>query len=273
LGGNLAVVNADPDQIGQVLMNLTVNAQQAMPDGGNLTIATANICLNEEYCRSYPEMHPGNYVLLTVSDTGCGMDKETLEHIFEPFFTTKGVGKGTGLGLAMVYGIVRQHGGHVTCHSKPNEGATFKIYLPAIEEDRTERKAEGEQTLPRGGTETILLVDDEDFVRDLGAKFLTRAGYTVLKAASGPEAVELYLREGNRISLIILDIIMPEMGGDKCLEEILAINPDAKIVISSGAAVEGKTKETLESGARGFVSKPFQLRDMLKTVREVLDES
>ena len=135
------------------------------------------------------------------------------------------------------------------------------------------KEAEVEQVLPRGGTETILLVDDEDFIRDLGQRFLTRAGYTVLTAASGPEAVLLYLREGERISLVILDLIMPEMGGDKCLEEILAIHPHAKIVISSGAAVEGKKKETLESGARGFVSKPFQLRDMLKTVREVLDEA
>ncbi|MGO9119343.1 MAG: PAS domain S-box protein [Desulfomonilaceae bacterium] len=271
LEGDLAAVNADPDQMGQVLMNLAVNAEQAMPDGGNLTIATANIFLNEEHCRSYPEIHPGDHVLLTVSDTGHGMDKETLGHIFEPFFTTKEVGKGTGLGLAMVYGIVKLHGGHIGCESEPNRGSTFKIYLPAIEEDATERGVKEEQALPRGGTETILLVDDEDFIRDLGSRFLIRAGYTVIKAANGPEAIELYLREGERISLVILDLIMPEMGGDKCLEEILAINPHAKIVISSGAAVEGKKKETLESGARGFVSKPFRLRDMLKTVREVLD--
>jgi len=268
---DLAAVNADPGQMGQVLMNLAVNAEQAMPDGGNLTISTTNISLDEEYCRSYHETQPGRYVMLTVEDTGHGMDKETLEHIFEPFFTTKDVGKGTGLGLAMAYGILRQHGGHITCYSEPGIGATFKIYLPAITEAETERRAEPEQVPPRGGTETILLVDDEDFIRHLGQTFLSRAGYTVLTAASGPEAVQLYLREGERISLLILDLIMPEMGGDKCLEEILAINPDAKIVISSGAAVEGKKKETIESGARGFVNKPFQLRDMLKTVRHVLD--
>ncbi len=169
LEGDLAAVNADPDQMGQVLMNLAVNAEQAMPDGGNLTIATANISLDEGYCRSCREIiQPGDYVLLTVSDTGHGMNEKTLEHIFEPFFTTKGVGKGTGLGLAMVYGIVRQHGGHITCDSQPNEGSTFKIYLPAIEEARTEKEDREEQALPRGGTETILLVDDEDFVRDLG---------------------------------------------------------------------------------------------------------
>jgi two-component system, cell cycle sensor histidine kinase and response regulator CckA len=253
-------------------MKLAVNAEQAMLDGGNLTIATANMSLDEGYCKSCDEiMQPGDYVLLTVSDAGHGMEKEILEHIFDPFFTTKEVGKGTGLGLAMVYGIVRQHGGHITCDSQPNEGATFKIYLPAIEEVRTEKEDREEQALPRGGTETILLVDDEDFVRDLGTRFLTRVGYTVLNAASGPEAVQLYLKEGERISLVILDLIMPEMGGDKCLEEILAINQDAKIIISSGAAVQGKKKETLESGAKGFVSKPFQLREMLKTVREVLD--
>ena len=178
LEGDLAAVNADPDQMGQVLMNLAVNAEQAMPDGGNLTIATANITLDEEYCRSYPEIHPGDYVLLTVSDTGHGMEQETLGHIFEPFFTTKEVGKGTGLGLAMVYGIVKLHGGHIGCDSEPNRGSTFKIYLPAIEEDAAGKGVKEEQALPRGGTETILLVDDEDFIRDLGSRFLTRAGYT-----------------------------------------------------------------------------------------------
>ncbi len=273
LEGDLAAVNADPDQVGQVLMNLAVNAEQAMPDGGSLTIATANIYLDEAYCRSYPEIHPGDYVLLTVSDTGHGMEKETLEHIFDPFFTTKGVGKGTGLGLAMVYGIVRQHGGLVTCDSEPNEGATFKIYLPAIEAAGTEKENPEDQALPRGGTEKILLVDDEEFVRDLGTRFLTRAGYKVLTAASGPEAIRSYMKEPERISLVILDLIMPEMGGDNCLEEILAIDPDAKIVISSGAVIEGKKRRILESGAKGFVNKPFRVRDMLKAVREVLDSA
>ena len=274
LEGDLAAVNADPDQMGQVLMNLAVNAEQAMPDGGKLTIATANISLDEAYCRLYREiMQPGDYVLLTVSDTGHGVDEKTLEHIFEPFFTTKGVGKGTGLGLAMVYGIVRQHRGLIICDSRPNEGATFKIYLPAIKEDRIEKEGMEEKVLPRGGTETILLVDDEDYVLDLGTRFLTRAGYTVLTAASGPEAVRLYQKGADKISLVILDLIMPEMGGDKCLEEILAINPNAKSLIASGAAVEGKRKETLESGARGFVNKPFRLGDMLKAVREVLDSA
>ena len=179
LEGDLAAVNADPDQMGQVLMNLAVNAEQAMPDGGNLTIATANVSLDERSCRSCRGItQPGDYVLLTVSDTGHGMNEKTLEHIFEPFFTTKGVGKGTGLGLAMVYGIVRQHGGHITCDSQPNEGSTFKIYLPAIEKARIEKEDREEKALPRGGTETILLVDDEGFVRELGTKFLTRVGYT-----------------------------------------------------------------------------------------------
>ena len=271
LTGDLATINADPGQLGQVLMNLALNAEQAMPDGGNLTIATTNVSLDEEYCRSYPGVQPGKYVLLTVSDTGHGMDKQTLAHIFEPFYTTKRLGKGTGLGLAMVYGIIQQHGGQIKCESEPGQGATFKIYLPAIDEERPELEAETAKIMPKGGTETILLVDDEDFVRDLAEKLLTRAGYTVLTASSGPAALDLYLREGERISLVILDLIMPEMGGEKCLEEILGLNPDAKIIISSGAAVEGKKKETIESGARGFVSKPFQVREMLKTAREVLD--
>jgi two-component system, cell cycle sensor histidine kinase and response regulator CckA len=270
LDGDLDSINADPDQMGQVLMNLTVNAEHAMPGGGKLTIATANTSLTGEYRLTHLEIPAGDCVLLTVSDTGHGMDRHTIEHIFEPFFTTKGAGNGSGLGLSMVYGIIQQHGGHIVCESEPGHGTTFKIYLPAITEEAQMEK-QMEKTMLSGGTEKILLVDDEAFVRDLGQKCLTRAGYSVLPAGGGPEALEIYAKEGDQIALVILDLFMPEMGGDQCLDEILAINPRAKVIISSGASIDRKKKETLESEAKGFVSKPFRLSEMLKTVREVLD--
>ncbi len=271
LDGGLATTNADPGQMGQVLMNLAVNAEQAMPDGGKLAIATTNVFLDDNYCSSHIEASPGEYVLLTFSDTGHGMGQETLVHIFDPFFTTKGPGKGTGLGLAMVYGIVQQHAGHITCESEPGQGTTVKVYLPAIKETEAPDEAKMEKVVPKGGTETILLVDDEDFIRELGKTLLTRAGYTVLTASNGPAALEIYSTRSDEIALVILDMIMPEMSGEQCLQEILAVNPNAKIIIASGAAIEGSKKEIIDSRARGFVSKPFQLIDMLKSVRDVLD--
>jgi two-component system, cell cycle sensor histidine kinase and response regulator CckA len=252
------------------LMNLAVNAKDAMPDGGTLTIETKNVALEEEYCGMHLGAIPGDYVLLSVSDTGHGMDRETLNHIFEPFYTTKGVGRGTGLGLAMVYGIVKQHGGYTTCYSEPGVGTVFKIYLPVIP---TEAKSETltDKPILLRGTETILLVDDEAYVRELGKRFLEGSGYTVLTAATGKEALDLYKKTRDRISLVILDLIMPEMGGKECLETLLKIEPRAKVLIASGYAAEGQTKDTIETGAKGFVGKPFEMRQMLDAVRRVLD--
>ncbi len=207
---------------------------------------------------------------MTVSDTGHGMDKETLDHVFEPFYTTKEVGKGTGLGLAMVYGIVHHHGGHITCYSEPGEGTTFKTYFPAVEmEISPDVAATG--IMQAFGTGTILLVDDEEFIRDLGRRILERSGYTVLTASGGKEALELYRREREKISLVILDVIMPEMGGKQCLEELLRIDPNARILIASGYSGEGPAKDALQGGAKRFVSKPFDMRQLLQTVRKVLD--
>ena len=270
LSDELAMVNADPVQIEQVLMNLAVNAKDAMPDGGKLTIETKNVALDEEYCRMHLGSKPGDYVLLSVSDTGHGMDKETLKHIFEPFYTTKGVGRGTGLGLAMVYGIVKQHGGYTTCYSELGVGTIFKIYLPAIATDAKSEASEGKPTLPKG-TERILLVDDEELVRDLGKRILERSGYTVLATASGKEALDLYKKERGKISLVILDLIMPQMGGKRCLEELLKIDPQVKVLIASGYSAGGEAKTTIESGARGFVGKPYDMKQMLQAVRHVLD--
>ncbi|MBM4329559.1 MAG: response regulator, partial [Deltaproteobacteria bacterium] len=221
--------------------------------------------------RTLLEAKPGEYVLLSVSDTGHGMDRETLSHIFEPFYTTKEAGKGTGLGLATVHGIISQHGGQIVCYSEPGQGTTFKIYLPALTAERDREETAALKAMPGGGAETILLVDDEEPVRDLGKKILERAGYTVLTATNGKEALEAYKKEGDNISLVILDLIMPEMGGKQCLEELLKFDPQAKVLIASGFAANGQAKETIEIGAVGFVDKPYRMKAMLQAVREVLD--
>jgi len=265
-------ISADPGQIEQVLFNLAVNAKDAMPDGGRLVFETENVVLDELYCRTHLEAKPGEYVLLTVSDTGHGMEKELMERIFEPFFTTKDVGEGTGLGLSMVFGIVKIHGGHITCYSEPGVGTTFRIYFPVIE---TEAQLDAEETIemPVGGTETLLLVDDEEQIRILGTEMLSQAGYRVLTASTGQEALEIYRKEAGAISLVVLDLVMPEMSGNKCLEELLRIDPQAKVLIASGYSANGPTDEVLRSGARAFVRKPFDTRQLLRAVRVILDES
>ena len=209
--------------------------------------------------------------MLTVSDTGQGMDRETLSHIFEPFFSTKEVGKGTGLGLATVYGIVKQHGGHITCYSEPGLGTTFNIYLPTIEKERDSEAPTVENPIP-GGTETILLVDDEEALRELGSTLLNEFGYKVITANDGKQALDIYQREGDHISLIILDLIMPVMDGKKCLEEILLVNPNTKVVMASGYSEGGPASGATAGRAKGFVQKPYNMRELLTTVREVLDK-
>ena len=272
LSEGLATVNADPTQLEQVLMNLAVNAKDAMADGGKLTIETKNVVLDEEYCSRHLGAKPGDHVLLSVSDTGHGMDRETLSHIFEPFYTTKEIGRGTGLGLAMVYGILKQHDGHVTCDSEPGIGTTFKIYLPAMKTETKELPLTDEVELS-GGTETILLVDDDKIIRDLTKRILEQRGYTALTAANGKEALNLYKKEGKRISLVILDLVMPEMSGKECLKELLKIDPRVKVLISSGYASGGSPRQAIELGAVGFVRKPYDIRQMLQVVRKIVDQN
>ena len=271
LADDLARVHADPTQMDQVLMNLAVNARDAMPEGGNLIFETKNVVLDEDYAKLHLEAKPGRYVLLSVSDTGSGMDKETLEHIFEPFYTTKALGQGTGLGLAMVFGIVRQHHGFIKCYSEVGHGTTFKIYLPAII-SLTRSDLPIITSTPQGGTETILLVDDEELIRDLGKRILSKVGYTILTASNGEEALDLYRSNKGNISLVMLDLIMPGMGGKPCLEELLKIDPDVKILVASGYSADGPTKDALSIGAKGFVVKPFDVRQVLEMVRKTIDE-
>jgi PAS domain S-box-containing protein len=269
----LKIINGDPLLLEQVVMNLSLNAKDAMPEGGRLVFKTANMVLDDKYAKTHLELVPGEYVLLSISDTGYGMDKETLEHIFEPFFTTKETGKGTGLGLAMVYGIVKNHGGYIMCDSKPGEGTIFKIYFPVIQLQITASKEEGkaEAIQIQGGKETILLVDDEKAILNIGNKKLTNYGYDVITAQSGEEAIEIVRNMNSSPDLVVLDLNMPGMGGNKSLETLLEMNPEIKIIIASGYSASDQVKNSLDSGAAGFIAKPYHLSDMLKRIREVLD--
>ncbi len=207
---------------------------------------------------------------MTVTDTGSGMDKETLEHLFEPFCTTKGMGEGTMLGLAMVHGIVKHHGGHIRCYTKLRQGTTFKICFPALVSDE-EKEETIERKMPRGGSETILLVDDEELIRDLGSKILKKVGYKVLTATDGEEALVIYGKRADEISPVLLDVIMSNMGSKKFLEAVRDINPSVKVVIAIGFSADGPTKDALAAVAKGFVHKPYDIRQMMEVVREVLD--
>ncbi len=270
LSNDLDSTRADPSQLAQILMNLAVNARDAMPDGGIFTIETANTELDTEFCRRYLGSKPGRYVLLAVSDNGHGMDKETLLHIFEPFFTTKEVGKGTGLGLATVYGIVKQHNGYIICYSEPGYGTTFKIYLPAVSSPSNSINTEPQRPV-LGGNETILLVDDDNAVRDWGSRILSHSGYKVVTAVNGKEALEIFRRQKAKISLVILDMIMPEMDGSQCLREILKIDSKTRVIVASGYPINWDEDNAMTRGARGFVHKPYDTRSLLATVRAILD--
>lgn len=273
LAPDLARVHADPAQIDQVLVNLAINAQEAMPEGGRLTFQTRNVVLDDDFCRLHPEAHPGRHVAISVSDSGRGIDRTAQQRIFDPFFTTKerGERRGTGLGLAVVLGIVRGHGGFIECASEVGRGTTFTIYLLALaDESPSARSVPGDEA-QRGG-ETILLVDDEDLVLQLGTRVLQASGYAVLVARNGREALELYTRHGPDIKLIILDLIMPEMGGYECLEKLLFVDPRVKVLVATGYHGEVSMNDAMKRGARAFVGKPFRMQDLLTKVRDILDE-
>jgi len=275
LSGKLNLVNADANQIEQIIMNLIINARDAMPDGGELIVRTENVTLEGKDCQTLQGAAPGEYVLLAVSDTGMGMDRDVMEHIFEPFYTTKEVNKGTGLGLAMVYGIVKNHNGYIYCESMPGQGTTFKIYLPVVTGEDISQNADG--TLEQeviGGTETILLVDDNKSVLEVGKEFLEHSGYTVITAESGEEAIEIVSKgQDPSPDLIILDLNMPGMGGYKCLNELLKIDSRINVLVASGYSAQVDEKTLRETGARGFIAKPYQMKTMLKMVRRVLDDA
>lgn len=270
LNGDLKKTLADSSQVHQVLMNLGVNARDAMTDGGTLTIQTDNVELTHDYCTRHVGAKSGQYILLAISDTGHGMDKETLDHIFEPFFTTKKHGKGTGLGLATVYGIVKQHLGYITCYSERSLGTTFKIYFPATDQGEKTGAQEPDVAI-NGGRETILLVDDESNIREWCKELLESYDYTVLTAGNGREALDVYLKYRDIISLVLLDLVMPEMDGRRCLHELRKIEPKVKAIVTSGYSGTEQINMMLSLGAADFVGKPYDGSELLMRIRHVLD--
>jgi two-component system, cell cycle sensor histidine kinase and response regulator CckA len=270
LADDLTIIDADSAQVEQILLNLGVNAQHAMPDGGRLLIETSNVSLSDDYLRTHLAAKKGKYVLLTVSDTGVGMDPTVVERIFEPFFTTKPNGLGTGLGLSMVHGIVTQHGGYIRCYSEPGMGTSFKIYFP-VSASELMPDLTLTREMPAFGTETILLVDDDDRVREMGREMIEMGGYRVIVARSGEEALEIYSAQKDNISLVILDLIMPGMGGNRCLEELLRIDPNVRVLVASGYSSNGLAHDEKGRGAKGFISKPYDAKDILGAIRRVLD--
>ncbi|MFP4315993.1 MAG: PAS domain S-box protein [Desulfovibrionales bacterium] len=267
-------ITADPTQMEQVLINLVNNAVDALPEGGKIRIETRHVAIETKSQARSLDMHPGDYMLLTVADNGVGMDKQTRDHIFEPFFTTKEVGKGTGLGLSTVYGIIKGHRGYIECSSAPGKGTMFSIYIPEqIEEQETAGAETKSNSKITGGTETILMVDDERIILEIGQDMLGFYGYDLLVAGSGEEALQIYRRERNRIDLVVLDLGMPGMGGERCLEELLSISPELPVVVSSGYTMHKIAKNPEQFGARRFLPKPFRLEELLGTIRQVLNES
>jgi PAS domain S-box-containing protein len=265
----LPTVEADTAQLQQILMNLCVNASDAMPGGGKLIVETNAEMIREDSVKTHAFEKAGSYVTLSVIDTGIGMDKETMQRIFEPFFTSKEKGKGTGLGLSMVYGAVENHGGYVHVYSKPGEGSTFKVYLPASGKPEVNDSYKPE--LPRGGNELILVVDDEEVIRSLAKDTLEHYGYRVLLAEDGAKAINIYGEHNGGISLVILDMVMPRMGGHETFLKLKEMNPAVKALLSTGYSQNAKAKEILKNGVMGFVQKPYQLDEFLSKVRSVLD--
>ena len=270
LGKNVPTIHADRGQIEQVLMNLCLNARDSMPEGGRLVVETGDVVLDEECVRRNPYMKTGRYALLTVSDTGTGMDEKTRERVFEPFFTTKGPDKGTGLGLAMVYGIVKQHGGFIHLYSEPGKGTAFKVYFPAIEAqpDAIPEKHGGE--LVRGGTETILLAEDEESILSFIERALKALGYAVLVARNGEEAVEMFRRH-KEIVLAVLDVVMPRKGGKEAFEEMRKAKPELKVIYMSGYSVDAIHDSFVLIPGTPYLQKPFGPAVLARKVREVLD--
>jgi PAS domain S-box-containing protein len=265
---DLYAIEADRGQIEQVLLNLYVNAADAMPGGGHLHLKTKNVSyLNIKSDQYKPQ--PGNYVQLTISDSGIGMDQHTVEHIFDPFFTTKEMGRGTGLGLASVYGIIKSHDGYIDVTSEKGQGTTFTIFLPATHKTIEDRAGAAAELIRGSGT--LLVVDDEELVLDVAANMLEKLGYTALKAQSGNNAVDIFEAHKDEIKLVVLDIIMPNMGGSDVYDKIKMIKPDVKVLLSSGYSVDGQAIELLERGCDGFMQKPFTMEELSGKVEQILN--
>jgi len=260
-------VEVDLSQIEQVLLNLYVNAGQAMPGGGSLYLQTENVTLNENYVRHF-SAKKGDYVKMSVKDTGVGMDENTIKRIFDPFFTTKNRSRGTGLGLASAYGIIKNHGGIINAHSMIGQGSTFDVYLPASPKKIVQKEELNREALK--GSETVLLIDDEDIIIDIGGQILERLGYRTLMARSGEEAIEIYQANKNEINIVILDMIMPDMGGGETYDRLKKINPEIKVLLSSGFSIDGQASEIINRGCNAFIQKPFNVEQLSRKIRGIL---
>jgi PAS domain S-box-containing protein len=267
----LGLAKVDPGQFEQAIINLLVNARDAMPDGGQLTIETVNINLDEHYAEQHPEVRPGRYVVVAVSDTGQGMDEETKACIFEPFFTTKEPGKGTGLGLAMVYGFIRQSGGHVEVYSELSHGTTFKLYLPRADESMPAATVLPSRLSIPAGSETVLVVEDEAAVRNLLRRVLQSCGYTILEAQDGKVALEIAQRHAGRIDLLVTDLVMPKMSGRELVERLTQARPGMRTLMMSGYSNDVVIRQGALQASVAFLQKPFSPIDLARKVREILD--
>ena len=267
----LGCVKADPGQLEQILLNLAVNARDAMPRGGKLTIGASNVELDNSYRDDHLVVIPGRYVMLAVEDTGCGMNRETQSRIFDPFFTTKEVGKGTGLGLATVYGIVKQSGGYIWVYSELDKGTVFKIYLPLVEQSAQPVEKKQPETSLRG-SETILLAEDTDSLREMAKEYLESVGYTVIESASGRDALQKANEFDGAIHLLLTDVVMPEMSGSALAAELVSIRPGIRIIFTSGYTDDAIARQGILDPAAAFVQKPYRPKALARKIREVLDE-
>ncbi|MCX7634903.1 MAG: response regulator, partial [Syntrophales bacterium] len=272
LAPDIVNILADRNQMEQVLLNLFINAWQAMPAGGDIFITTENVFLPEAAAVSRG-LNPGPHVKITIRDTGMGMDEKTMERIFDPFFTTKGMGRGTGLGLASAYGIIKNHGGHIEVTSQKGQGAVFHIYLPAAPGPAAALTEKGDETTLRPGGETILVIDDEVMNTDILQKLLEKMGYRVMTALSGADAITLYRRQWQEIDLVIIDMIMPVMDGGETFDRLAQINPRIRAILASGYSRDGKAEDILARGVKAFIQKPFRMAELSRCIRDVLDGS
>jgi CheY-like chemotaxis protein len=271
LGPEMPHVKADPGQLEQVIMNLAVNARDAMPDGGRLILETADTLLDEGFCRDHPPTRPGRYVMLALTDTGTGMTPETRAHLFEPFFTTKEKGKGTGLGLATVYGIVKQSGGYIWAESEPGKGSTFRIYLPPVDAPARSHEPRGGAPATIEGSETILLVEDEPVVRQLARRILEMNGYTVLEAGDVGDARRLCATHPGPIQLLLTDVVMPVMSGRGLADALSGLRPGMRVLYMSGYTDDAVMRHGIQAEGVPFLQKPFTPQGLAAKVREVLD--
>jgi len=268
---DVCAVEIDQSQIEQVLLNLFVNAWHAMPEGGDIFIQTKNVILDDEDVMHYGII-PGKYIMVSVTDRGVGMDEETQQHIFEPFFTTKKLGRGTGLGLASAYGIIKNHGGIINVNSKKGEGTTFNFYLPIVEAQVVKQQLNYTEEKIFYGTETILLVDDEELVINVSKAMLNNMGYDVFIARGGKDALEIFKKDKDKIALVILDMIMPDLGGSQVYDVLKEINPDIKVLLSSGYSIDGQASEIMSRDCDGFIQKPFNMIELSMRIRKILDK-